>query len=222
MTDKIFGRHIVQYPPDYSLCAGCTTCEIVCSLVHDGVVGPRYNRVFLKRGTSNMLHTVLVCMHCEDHPCYERCPKRDEAMCLDGEHGIVYIDEENCIGCGACVRACKFSPSRINLIKSKDRALRKAKKCDLCRTREEGPACIEWCPVRCLGLSDRPRPVFEPPQMPGPPPGAPPGPPPGAPPGPPPDSGSGGPPDSVSGVSEGPVPEDLGGSEQGGVSDGGE
>ncbi|MDR1796304.1 MAG: 4Fe-4S dicluster domain-containing protein [Clostridiales Family XIII bacterium] len=170
MSETNYGSHVVQYPQDYSLCAGCTTCEIVCSLVHDGVVGPRYNRIFLKRGTSSMIHEVLACMHCADHPCYEKCPKKDEAMKID-EKGVVYIDEAFCIGCGLCAKACAFTPSRINLVKSSDKDKRKAKKCDLCRTREEGPACIEWCPVRCIGLSDRPRPVFEPlPGPPGPPP----------------------------------------------------
>ena len=153
-TPAMSGRHIVQYSPDYSLCAGCTTCEIVCSLVHDGLVSPSYNRIFLERGTTSMIHRVHACQHCVDHPCYERCPKKGEAMCID-ENGVVYRREEGCIGCGLCVKACPYDPPRINLVKSGDRALRKAKKCDLCRTRPEGPACIQWCPVRCIGLSDR-------------------------------------------------------------------
>ena len=158
---KEYENHIIQYSENYSLCAGCTTCEIVCSLTHDGVVGPRYNRIFLNRGTSSMLHEVLACMHCVDHPCYENCVKKDEAMCLD-ENNIAYINEEFCIGCGKCMRSCVFEPSRINLVKSKDKTIRKAKKCDQCRTRPEGPACIEWCPVRCIGLSNDPIPEPEP------------------------------------------------------------
>lgn len=154
------GRHIIQYPADYSLCAGCTTCEIVCSLTHDGVVSPQYNRIFLDRGTVSMIHTVYACLHCEDHPCYEKCPHQDKAMCID-ENNIVYIVEEYCDGCGRCVKACTYTPSRINLVKSKDKSKRKAKKCDLCRTRPEGPACIEYCPVKCIGLSDQPLPVAE-------------------------------------------------------------
>jgi Fe-S-cluster-containing hydrogenase components 2 len=153
-TTEEYCRHIVQYSPEYSLCAGCTTCEIMCSLVHDGVVGPRYNRIFLERGTVSMIHTVHACQHCSDHPCYDACPRQNEAMCID-ESGIVYIVEENCIGCGLCVKACRFNPPRINIVKSKNKNLRKAKKCDLCRNRPEGPACIEFCPVRCIGLSDQ-------------------------------------------------------------------
>ena len=141
--------HIVQTPMEVSLCAGCTSCEIACTLTHDGLVSPSYNRIFLERGTRSMIHTVLSCQHCADHPCYDACPKKDSAMCID-EKGIVYIREEACIGCGLCQKACAFDPPRINMVKSADKTKRKAKKCDLCRTRPEGPACVQWCPVRCL------------------------------------------------------------------------
>lgn len=68
------------------------------------------------------------------------------------ENGIVYVVEEDFIGCGKCVKACRFETPRINLAKHADRKKWAAKKCDLCRTRPEGPACVEYCPVRCLGL----------------------------------------------------------------------
>lgn len=151
METRTYGPHIVQTPAEVSLCAGCTSCEIACTLTHDGLVSPSYNRIFLDRGTRSMIHTVLSCQHCGDHPCYDRCPKKDRAMCLD-ENGVVYINEAECIGCGLCVKACVFDPPRINFVHSADKAQRKAKKCDLCRTRPEGPACVQWCPVRCLRL----------------------------------------------------------------------
>lgn len=157
MTSSKFGRHIVQYPKEYSLCAGCTSCELVCSLLHDGVAGPQYNRIFLERNEPEMMHEIHACMHCEDHPCYEKCPKKESAMKID-ENGIVYIVEEDCIGCGLCVKACPFTPSRINFVTSKDKKQRKAKKCDLCRNLPDGPACVKWCPVRCIGMSDEPIP----------------------------------------------------------------
>lgn len=151
LQKRSFGMHIVQEPPDVSLCAGCTSCEIVCSLVHDEVVGPSFNRIFVDRGTVSMIHTVYTCQHCSDHPCYNACPRKDKAMCID-ENNIVYINEEYCIGCRLCMKACVFDPPRINFVTSKDRSKRKAKKCDLCRTRPEGPACIEYCQVKCIRL----------------------------------------------------------------------
>jgi Fe-S-cluster-containing hydrogenase component 2 len=151
-------NHVIQYSKEYSLCTGCHSCELVCSLVHDGVTGPCHGRIKLQLGNvKTMYHQIMSCQQCEDHPCYDCCPKKDSAMCVDN-NGIVYINEKECIGCGKCVKNCKFTPSRINLIKSKDKTKRKAKKCDLCRNREEGPACVQYCPARCLGLSEEPLP----------------------------------------------------------------
>jgi Fe-S-cluster-containing hydrogenase component 2 len=146
-----FGRHIEQTAPDYSFCAGCGSCEIVCALTHDGAVGPSHRRLFVRRDIRTMIHTVYGCRQCSDHPCYDGCPKKGEAMRID-ERGIVYIDESACVGCGACARACAFDPPRINFIKELPRAQRRARKCDLCRGREDGPACVQWCPVRCIEL----------------------------------------------------------------------
>ena len=154
MGIKMANNHVVKCPTEFSLCTGCVSCEMVCSLVHEGYVSPSCKRIFLRPGnTKTNMHTVEPCMQCSDAPCYEACPKKDQAMRKD-ENGIVFIDEEYCIGCGLCVRNCKFDPPRINLVKSKNKKERKAKKCDLCRTRPEGPACVEYCPARCLALAD--------------------------------------------------------------------
>ena len=153
---KEFENHIVQYPKEYSLCLGCQSCDLVCSLTHDGVTGPTHGRIKLEEPDfkHNYFH-VLSCMQCTDHPCFNACPPKIAAMCLDEEKNIAYIDETKCIGCGACARACKYTPSRIII----DKASRKAKKCDLCRNRPEGPACVQYCPVKALGLSEDPDPM---------------------------------------------------------------
>lgn len=153
-----YGRHIVQAPTSYSVCTGCASCEMLCSLVHDGAVSPSYRRIYMNPGpTTTMIHTLRTCQHCSDHPCYNACPKKDKAMCID-ETGIVYVKEEECIGCGLCAKACRYSPSLINIVESADKSKRKAKKCDLCRTRPEGPACVEWCQAKCLAVTGEPLP----------------------------------------------------------------
>jgi carbon-monoxide dehydrogenase iron sulfur subunit len=70
-------------------------------------------------------------------------------MRINETTGVVYVDGANCIGCGLCRDACPFEPKRI-LISRDSIAL----KCDLCGDRPEGPACVEFCQVRCIGLSD--------------------------------------------------------------------
>ena len=148
-----YGNPIVQYSPEYSLCAGCETCAIMCGLSHEGFTGPGNSRIKVNLGTRSLMHHVVACQQCNDHPCYEACPKKDEAMKID-EKGIVYIDEEFCIGCGRCAKNCKFQPTRIAMKRDKARKQWKAVKCDLCRDNPEGPQCIKWCPVRCIGLSE--------------------------------------------------------------------
>ncbi|MDR0863236.1 MAG: 4Fe-4S dicluster domain-containing protein [Oscillospiraceae bacterium] len=145
MSDKS-NPHIVQSPPEESFCAGCDSCEIICALAHGEAVSPARRRLFVRRDIRTMYHTVFTCRHCDDHPCYNACPKKGAAMRLDG--CIAYIDDAECVGCGACARACPYDPPRVNY----DRERKLARKCDLCRTREGGPACVEWCPVRCLSL----------------------------------------------------------------------
>jgi Fe-S-cluster-containing hydrogenase component 2 len=66
---RSYGRRVVQTPPEYSLCAGCNSCEAICSLVHDGVVSPSRRRLTVRRDIRTMMHTVLTCQHCSDHPC---------------------------------------------------------------------------------------------------------------------------------------------------------
>ena len=155
-----YGRHVVQYPADYSLCAGCGTCEAVCGLTHEGVTGPLIKRIFLVRDTTMTedMHKIYSCQQCVDHPCYNACARQGRAMNKDEKTGVVYIDSSECIGCRLCYKACPLEPKRISLNPDKPR---KALKCDMCRTRAEGPACIEFCQVKCIGLSDAPLPWEE-------------------------------------------------------------
>ncbi len=154
MESRGYANHVVQYAPDYSLCAGCETCAIMCGLTHFGVTGPHVSGVHVDLGTRDCIHTIQVCQQCLDRPCYEACPKKDEAMCFDAGTGVTYVRQEGCIGCGKCMRACTFTPSRITLRRAESRKGWRAVKCDLCREREGMPACITYCPVRCIGLSE--------------------------------------------------------------------
>ena len=153
------GTHIVQYPQDVSLCVGCGGCEAVCALIHEGMTGKDCSRIYVKKGTVNMIHTVYACQQCEDHPCYNACPRQEKAMCVDLETNIVYINEAECIGCKMCIKACPFVPKRIYFNKEKKKAI----KCDLCRGREGGPACIADCQTMVIGLSTDPVPIPPPP-----------------------------------------------------------
>ena len=151
MSSSKYGNHIVQYPPQYSVCTGCKSCQLLCSYKQDGVIGPQHGGIQVQHGAlDHMYHTVNACFHCADAPCYNACPNKDKAMRLIAGTKIAYVNQEECVGCGACLNACKFKPSRIML----DTKNHKAKKCDLCSDRAEGPLCVQYCPARALGLSE--------------------------------------------------------------------
>jgi protein NrfC len=79
--------------------------------------------------------------------------------------GVRRVDEEKCIGCGSCVRACPHAPSRAVLLPDERSGKKTIRKCDLCADApflcdedgnpvKGGPggvqACVQVCPVRAL------------------------------------------------------------------------
>jgi Fe-S-cluster-containing hydrogenase component 2 len=66
---------------------------------------------------------------------------------LNAEY-LRYVDPSYCTACDECYYACPFEPKRVHRYE-KDK---KAYKCDLCMGREEGPICVEYCPVDALAL----------------------------------------------------------------------
>jgi Fe-S-cluster-containing dehydrogenase component len=134
-------------------CAGCGTCVMMCSLYREGEVGPILSRSDIVRDPFSYDFTITACEQCYYPQCYFACPLKDTARLLDDETGIVYVDEDQCIGCGSCVAACRFDPPRTHLHPAKGVALN----CDRCLERAEGPICAEYCPMDALAcMSIRP------------------------------------------------------------------
>lgn len=131
---------------DPEKCIGCRGCEAACSAVHSTYEGKTFGckeedimpRLFLIRAGGR--NVPVQCHHCEAAPC--------KAVCASGaiytEKNSVQIDERKCSGCKNCVLACPFGV--IDILK--DHAV--AGKCDLCASREAGPACVEVCPEKAL------------------------------------------------------------------------
>lgn len=119
---------------DYHKCVGCGTCEMVCSLVHEGVCSPSLSRIRIVRDQSNGYHIPITCAFCEKAPCINICPVT--AISKSKETGVITIDEEKCIGCRQCVIACPFGHMNFNF--SKETAF----KCDLC---DGDPQCVKFC-----------------------------------------------------------------------------
>ncbi len=124
---------------DYLACSGCRVCEVVCSMLHEGIPYPEASRirVFEFYPGINVPHT---CVQCSDYPCVKSCPSK--ALSVDEVTGAVIVDADACSGCGKCVDACPGKVPRIHPVK------KYALICDLCGG---DPACVKVC--RELGFN---------------------------------------------------------------------
>jgi protein NrfC len=144
---------------DSRRCAGCQSCMLVCSLVHDGAASTSLSRIQVSRAV--LTHypydiQIAVCRQCPEPMCVENCPTG--ACHVSAANGNVrMIDAAKCIGCGTCLRACPYSPHRTVW----NPPANKSTKCDLCAnapyfSKKGGPsggqACVTTCPMGALKL----------------------------------------------------------------------
>ncbi|MDR1713141.1 MAG: 4Fe-4S dicluster domain-containing protein [Coriobacteriales bacterium] len=144
-------------------CIGCNCCVIACKDKNDLPVGEKFRRVYDYAGctwsideagvstpSDYFAYSVSVaCMHCAAPACVAACPAG--ALQKEEADGIVWRDEELCIGCGTCAQACPFGAPYVSEVSNKSR------KCDFCRdllATGEDPACVGACPTRCLQYGD--------------------------------------------------------------------
>jgi carbon-monoxide dehydrogenase iron sulfur subunit len=129
-----------------SLCAGCGVCGLMCSLYHEKETMVALSRSELVRDPFEGAYELNVCRQCPSPSCYQSCPQKDSALCIDPITGIKYVNPGKCKGCGECTRSCPLKPARIKLNPDKKVAF----KCDLCRGRGKGPICLEYCSQHAL------------------------------------------------------------------------
>ena len=91
---------------DLSACVGCAACAVACKLENE--VPPGVSRLWIRLEESgtfpdlSMQYRPEQCMQCEDPPCVPVCPTGASHVNSDG---IVLVDAETCIACGACIAA---------------------------------------------------------------------------------------------------------------------
>ncbi len=134
---------------DATRCYGCMACVAACAAENNVPIG--VFRTWVERHVrkdGNITFVPKQCNHCENPPCVKPCPtgatfKRDD--------GLVLIDDETCIGCGACIQACPYGARFANPVKGV------ADKCTFCEHRlAKGllPACVEACPAAARVFGD--------------------------------------------------------------------
>ena len=94
---------------DLGRCVGCHTCTIACKMENGLPPSTLWRTVLdLESGEFpdvNRAFLPLTCMQCADPPCFNACPTTATKVRPDG---IVWIDNDICIGCGSCVVACPY------------------------------------------------------------------------------------------------------------------
>lgn len=131
-------------------CTGCQRCEMNCSLINDGKVMPYISRVKVLRNYyhgndgekggvfGSFDYTPDTCHQCEDPACLKACPMG--AISVRESDGVRVIDQEKCVGCGACVAACPYHMPTI------DPETNKSTKCVSCGF------CAANCPCGALKI----------------------------------------------------------------------
>ena len=125
-------------------CSGCRVCEFVCSMEKNRAFNPTRSRIRVVRIYPNT-NAALNCRMCQEPDCVGACPR--SALTQNKETGVISVNDELCNGCGWCVRFCEFGAIHL------DPEALAVRMCDLCTDRENGPACVEWCPEEALELS---------------------------------------------------------------------
>jgi len=128
---------------DPSQCVGCRTCEIICSLTHDGECNPALSRIKTTYDPFKTLSLIGVmpdvCRQCNMADCYLAC--EHDALVIDQKTGARKIDPDKCVGCGECMEACPWNMIIYNEISET------YTKCDLC---DGDPQCVKFCPANAI------------------------------------------------------------------------
>ena len=99
---------------DVNRCVGCQTCTAACKHENDTTPGVQWRRVLdVESGTFPdvaRLFLVVGCQHCAEPPCVPVCPTGATRQRADG---LVTMDYDLCIGCGACAVACPYQARTI-------------------------------------------------------------------------------------------------------------
>jgi phenylacetyl-CoA:acceptor oxidoreductase subunit 1 len=103
-----------------SKCVRCHACVAACRLEHFlplHITWPRLIAWEVDTGRGLEVTTYPVrCNHCQDAPCVKVCPAGATERRADG---IVWVDQNKCVGCRYCVIACPYQ-NRVFLSKNRD------------------------------------------------------------------------------------------------------
>ncbi|MEC4184647.1 4Fe-4S dicluster domain-containing protein [Adlercreutzia sp. R21] len=178
---------------DLNRCFGCQACAAACKVANNLPKDVAYNVVYTKGDEDYsvfgsavvggslvndnaggqwpkcvLTYLPVQCQHCASPACLEVCPT---GATQKREDGIVWVDDELCIGCESCVKACPYDNVRTLLddnteyyldivvgeIDAPNHKPGSVEKCTFCKNlidRGEKPACMVLCPGRARYWGD--------------------------------------------------------------------
>lgn len=145
---------------DFEKCAGCRTCEAVCSAFNhmesvngrmvNGIGNPSLSNIRVIHYNPD-IDIPSTCALCHDAPCVAACPVEPHsetgyrALYRNPELLTITNDTERCIGCGSCADACR--ELRAGIIRSNPETGNPEHMCTLCGG---DPQCVQYCPFDAL------------------------------------------------------------------------
>lgn len=178
---------------DLNRCFGCQACAAACKVANNLPKDLVYNVVYTKtdKDYSTFGQAVVKgaitndvaggtypdctlgflpvqCQHCQNPACLDVCPT---GATQKREDGIVWVDDELCIGCESCIQACPYDEVRTLIggdpeyyldivVGEADAPTHRGgtvEKCTFCHNlidRGEVPACMQCCPGRARYWGD--------------------------------------------------------------------
>ncbi len=155
------GSYSIDVPPlkegeqyrfhfDAVKCVGCRCCEVACNEQNNNPADIKWRRVGEMEGGDFPVFTQMLnsmsCNHCVDPECLKGCPTNSY---IKLDNGIVFHDDDVCIGCQYCTWNCPYGVPVFH----EERNI--VTKCHMCHERlDEGqsPACVQACPAGAIEI----------------------------------------------------------------------
>ena len=135
---------------DATACIGCHCCEVACNEQNNNSADVKWRRVGETQSgifpnVKNHFNS-MSCNHCIEPECLIGCPTNSY---IKFDNGIVFHDDDSCIGCQYCTWNCPYEVPTFN------KEIGIVTKCHMCHEKldvGQTPACVQACPSGAIAI----------------------------------------------------------------------